>query len=127
MKWIRLRFAGLLDQVQPPETAVMLATAVTVGAGTGLGAILFIRLIAFVQTLFFESGAIWFGFMGRGVFIIAPLIGGLLAGPGAFAIVGMAAVFAGAARAPFTAILIVFEITDDYHMIVPLMAGVMWT
>jgi chloride channel protein, CIC family len=81
MKWIRLRFAGVLDRVQPSETAVMLATAMTVGAGTGLGAILFIRLIAFVQTLFFESGTTWFGFMGRGVFIIAPLIGGLLAGP----------------------------------------------
>ncbi len=38
--------------------------------------------------------------------------------------VGMAAVFAGAARAPFTAILIVFEMTDDYRLIVPLMAGV---
>jgi CIC family chloride channel protein len=36
----------------------------------------------------------------------------------------MAAVFAGAARAPFTAILIVFEMTDDYRMIVPLMAAV---
>jgi CIC family chloride channel protein len=36
----------------------------------------------------------------------------------------MAAVFAGAARAPFTAILIVFEMTDDYRLIVPLMAAV---
>ncbi len=36
----------------------------------------------------------------------------------------MAAVFAGAARAPFTAVLIVFEMTDHYRMIVPLMAGV---
>jgi CIC family chloride channel protein len=40
------------------------------------------------------------------------------------AAVGMAAVFTGAARAPFTAILIVFEMTNDYRMIVPLMAGV---
>ena len=31
---------------------------------------------------------------------------------------------AGAARAPFTAFLIVFEMTDDYRMIVPLMLGV---
>jgi CIC family chloride channel protein len=36
----------------------------------------------------------------------------------------MAAVFAGAARAPFTAILIVFEMTDDYRLILPLMTGV---
>jgi CIC family chloride channel protein len=48
----------------------------------------------------------------------------LTAGPGAFATVGMAALFAGAARAPFTAILIVFEMTDDYRLILPLMVGV---
>jgi CIC family chloride channel protein len=36
----------------------------------------------------------------------------------------MAAVFAGAARAPFTAILIVFEMTNDYRLMVPLMAAV---
>jgi CIC family chloride channel protein len=35
--------------------------------------------------------------------------------------VGMAAVFAGAARAPMTAILIMFEMTDDYFIILPLM------
>jgi CIC family chloride channel protein len=48
----------------------------------------------------------------------------MTAGAGAFAIVGMAAVFAGAARAPFTAILIVFEMTNDYSLILPLMAAV---
>lgn len=36
----------------------------------------------------------------------------------------MAAVFAGAAHAPFTGFLIVFEMTDDYRLIIPLMAGV---
>ena len=41
--------------------------------------------------------------------------------PGAYAIVGMAAVFAGAARAPITAILIVFEMSGDYKLILPLM------
>ncbi len=39
----------------------------------------------------------------------------------AYALVGMAAVFAGAARAPVTAILMVFEMSDDYRMILPLM------
>ena len=53
MKWDKLRFEGLLDRFQPSETAVMLVTAITIGAGTGLGAILFIRLISFFQTLFF--------------------------------------------------------------------------
>ena len=41
--------------------------------------------------------------------------------PGAYAIVGMAAVFAGAARAPITAVLIVFEMSGDYKLILPLM------
>jgi NhaP-type Na+/H+ and K+/H+ antiporter len=56
--------------------------------------------------------------------IIDRVIPGATEGPGAFALVGMAAVFAGAARAPFTAILIAFEMTDDYRLIVLLMAGV---
>lgn len=42
--------------------------------------------------------------------------------PGAFAIVGMAAMFAAVARAPLTAILIVYEIIGrDYALILPLM------
>jgi chloride channel protein, CIC family len=41
--------------------------------------------------------------------------------PGAFAVVGMAATFAAVARAPLTAIIIVFEITGDYGLVVPLM------
>jgi CIC family chloride channel protein len=43
---------------------------------------------------------------------------------GAYGIVGMAAVFAGAARAPFFAILIIFEMTGDYAIILPLMIAV---
>lgn len=41
--------------------------------------------------------------------------------PGAFAVVGMAATFAAVGRAPLTAILIVFEITGDYGLVLPLM------
>ncbi|MDD2439063.1 MAG: chloride channel protein [Methanosarcinaceae archaeon] len=44
-----------------------------------------------------------------------------LAGSGAYALVGMGAVFAGTARAPLTAILILFEITREYNLILPLM------
>jgi chloride channel protein, CIC family len=47
------------------------------------------------------------------------------AGPaGAYGIVGMAAVFAAATRAPVTAIVIVFELTNDYRIILPLMLTV---
>jgi CIC family chloride channel protein len=40
---------------------------------------------------------------------------------GAFAVVGMGAVFAGIVRAPMTSILIVFEMTGGYGMVLPLM------
>jgi CIC family chloride channel protein len=40
---------------------------------------------------------------------------------GAFAVVGMGAVFAGIIRAPMTSILIVFEMTGGYGLVLPLM------
>ena len=42
--------------------------------------------------------------------------------PGAFALAGMAGVLTGAVRAPLTSILIVFEMTNDYAFVLPLMA-----
>ncbi len=41
--------------------------------------------------------------------------------PGAYALVGMAATFSAVARAPLTSILIVFEVTGDYGLVLPLM------
>jgi CIC family chloride channel protein len=40
---------------------------------------------------------------------------------GAFAVVGMGAVFAGIVRAPMTSILIVFEMTGGYDLVLPMM------
>src|SRR5664280_3848519 len=40
---------------------------------------------------------------------------------GAYALVGMGAVFAGIVRAPMTSVLMIFEMTQDYSVIVPLM------
>ncbi len=51
----------------------------------------------------------------------------LTAPAGAYGIVGMAAVFAGSARAPFSAILIIFELTGNYAIILPLMTAVVIT
>lgn len=47
-----------------------------------------------------------------------------IAAPPAYAMVGMAAVLAGSARAPLTAILLLFELTRDYRIVLPLMAAV---
>ncbi len=47
-----------------------------------------------------------------------------IAAPPAYAMVGMAAVLAGSVRAPLTAILLLFELTRDYRIVLPLMAAV---
>jgi len=88
-----------------------LATSLTLGSGNSGG--------VFAPALF--TGAVLGGAFGG---VLENLFPGVFANSGAFAIVGMAAVFAGAARAPFTAILIVFEMTDNYRLIIPLMAAV---
>lgn len=72
-----------------------------------------------------------------GIFAPALFIGGMLGGVvglldvnlmghstneiGAFALVGMGAVFAGIIRAPITSVLIIFEMTGSYGLILPLM------
>ena len=43
------------------------------------------------------------------------------AGPGAYALVGMGTLFAGIIRAPMTSVFMIFEITQDYQILVPLM------
>jgi H+/Cl- antiporter ClcA/predicted transcriptional regulator len=49
------------------------------------------------------------------------LVPGLHLAPGAFAVVSMAAVFGAATRATFASIVFVFELTQDYQVILPLM------
>jgi CIC family chloride channel protein len=43
------------------------------------------------------------------------------ASPGAYALVGMGTAFAGIVRTPFTSVIMIFEMTRDYSIIVPLM------
>ncbi|WP_344439016.1 chloride channel protein [Kitasatospora nipponensis] len=43
---------------------------------------------------------------------------------GAYGLIGMGAVFAGAARAPITAVIILFELTGEYTIILPLMTAI---
>jgi CIC family chloride channel protein len=89
-----------------------LATAFTLGSGNSGG--------VFAPSLFI--GAMLGGTMGHFFSLWFPSIVG---NTGAFALVGMAALFSATARAPLTAMLIVFEMSNDYSMILPLMvAGV---
>jgi H+/Cl- antiporter ClcA len=56
--------------------------------------------------------------------VVIPGIGEHIAAPPAYAMIGMAAVLAGSVRAPLTAILLLFELTRDYRIVLPLMAAV---
>jgi CIC family chloride channel protein len=56
--------------------------------------------------------------------LVRILFPSIVAPPGAYALVGMAAVFAASAHAPITAIIILFELTGDYRIILPLMLTV---
>jgi CIC family chloride channel protein len=87
----------------------ILATALTLGSGNSGG--------VFAPSLF--MGAALGGLFGVAANSLFPE---LAPHPGACALAGMAAVFAGAARAPLTAILIAFEMSNNYEVILPLMA-----
>ena len=56
--------------------------------------------------------------------LILPVFHGVPGDAAAYAMVGMAALLAGAVHAPLTAILLLFEMTNDYRIILPLMFAV---
>lgn len=89
----------------------VLATSLTIGIG-GSGGV-------FAPSLFI-GGMLGTAF-GDAAHAAFP---GLDLSPGAFGLVGMAAVFAAASHAPIAAVLIVFELTGEYSIILPLMASV---
>ncbi|MGP8337257.1 MAG: chloride channel protein [Methanosarcinaceae archaeon] len=82
--------------------------SLTIGSGGSGGSI--------VPALF--TGAMLGGAFGTVVHSVFPAI---TAQPGAYALVGTGAVLAGTARAPLTAMLILFELTMDYNLMLPLM------
>src|SRR5258707_1579136 len=93
--------------------------------------VLLLVLKLFAVTTSYASGNAG-GIFGPALFIGA-MVGGSVgtlahhllpaytATPGAYALVGMGAVFAGVVRAPMTSVLMIFEMTQDYAVIVPLM------
>lgn len=86
------------------------ATAVTVGSGAVGG--------VFTPTLL--VGAVVGGLFGHGIHALLP---DLTAGPRAYAIVGMGAFLAGTTHAPLTAILILFDMTLNHAIVLPLMVA----
>lgn len=88
--------------------AKLVATPLTLGSG-GSGGV-------FAPSLFL--GAMLGGAYGHTANMLFPAF---TAKPGAYALVGMGALFGGAAQAPITAIIILFEMTGDYRIILPIM------
>jgi chloride channel protein, CIC family len=90
----------------------LIATSVTIAIG-GSGGV-------FAPSLF--MGAMLGTAYGDAIHHLAP---GFPAAPaGAYGLIGMGAVFAAAARAPITAVIIIFELTGDYRIILPLMLAI---
>lgn len=100
--------------------------------GLGLRLLLVLGAAKVIATVFsYSSGG------AGGVFAPSLFIGAMLGGAvgfldvtalhhstrhlGAFALVGMGAVFAGVVRAPITSVLIIFEMTGGYGLVLPLM------
>jgi CIC family chloride channel protein len=88
--------------------AKLVATIISYSSGNAGG--------IFAPTLYI--GAMAGGAVGTVVHGLAPL---QTADPGAYALVGMGALFAGIIRAPMTSVFMIFEITQDYQILVPLM------
>ena len=88
----------------------MLATDLTLGSGNSGG--------IFAPSLFM-------GAMAGSLFgiVVHSLFPGFTAHPGAYALVGMAAVIAGTTHATITSIIIVFEMTKDYRIMLALMVA----
>jgi chloride channel protein, CIC family len=89
----------------------MLATSLTIGIG-GSGGV-------FAPSLF--VGAMTGTAFGVAVHQVLPGTAGAV---GAYGLVGMGAAFAGAARAPITAVIILFELTGEYSIILPMMLAI---
>lgn len=101
----------------------------------GVGLLVALLIAKTILTPVSIGGGFFGGVFAPSLFIGATLGGafGLLAEtffpnlgvhPAAFALVGMAAVLAGAVHAPLTAVILLFEMTNDYRIILPLMFAV---
>ncbi|WP_371619335.1 chloride channel protein [Streptomyces sp. NBC_00454] len=89
----------------------IVACSVTIGIG-GSGGV-------FAPSLF--VGAMLGSSFGQTMDHLAP---GVTGSAMTYAVIGMGAVFAGSARAPITAVIIIFELTGEYGIILPLMAAI---
>ncbi|MBW4657998.1 MAG: chloride channel protein [Drouetiella hepatica Uher 2000/2452] len=112
---------SMLQDVQFPLPLVvsllvmkLLMTALSFGSGFVGG--------VFAPALFL--GASLGAMYGKVLALALPMLHDYIASPPAYAMVGMAAVLAASVRAPLTSILLLFELTHDYRIVLPLMTAV---
>ena len=112
---------SMLQDVQFPLPLViallvmkLVMTAVSFGSGFVGG--------VFAPALFL--GASLGSVYGKVLAIALPVLHPYMASPPAYAMVGMAAVLAASVRAPLTSVLLLFELTHDYRIVLPLMTAV---
>jgi len=70
-----------LDRLAPPVGLMLLILSILIGAGTGLAAVVFIKLIAAIQHFGYATLPDRFPALGSTVYFIVPIVGGLLVGP----------------------------------------------
>jgi CIC family chloride channel protein len=97
-----------------------------------LGVLVLLAVLKIIATSVCYASGNAGGIFGPSMFIGA-MIGGAVgqvahaifpattAGPGAYALVGMGTAFAGIIRTPLTSVIMIFEVTRNYTIIVPLM------
>lgn len=140
-RWLKPALAGLLvglvGVLLPQILGVGYDTieSILLGKSVGLTVLIILLFAKLIMTSVCIAGGFPGGVFAPSLFIGAMLgaaYGGIMDGlfpilnisPPAFAMVGMAAVLAGAVHSPLTAIILLFEMTDDYHIILPLMFAV---
>ncbi len=141
--WVRTGLGGLATGALAVLAMAWLGTGGVTGGGyRTLGAALAggiaVKVLVPLCLMKIAATVLSYGSGGAGgIFAPALFIGGTAGGAvgaldvalfghspasmGAFALVGMGAVFAGSIRAPITSVLIIIEMTDGYALIVPLM------
>ena len=149
--WIRARFLALPSRtvwIQPAMGALLIGvmgwfvpSVLGVGythVGEALNGRLAVELMAMLVVLkVIATAAAYSSGNSGGIFGPSLFIGAMLGGvvgdvahfalpaytatSGAYALVGMGTAFAGIIRVPFTSVIMIFEMTRDYTIIVPLM------
>ncbi|OEF99867.1 hypothetical protein BHF71_01450 [Vulcanibacillus modesticaldus] len=142
-EWLKPVFGGLIIGLIGLKFPQILGVGYETIEATFKGELLLGTLIALVFIKIFATSLTLGSGHSGGVFAPSLFIGATLGGafglimqvlfpefvgnPGAYAIVGMGAVVAGTTQAPITSVIMIFEMTRDYRIILPLMIAIVFS